>query len=271
MGTTTTTFTLNKPTVGGDDNAWGTDWNTNADKLDDLLDGTTAIKPNLSEGLWKVGGVSVTSTAAELNLIDGSVAGTIVNSKAVVYGAAGEVNATTLQIAGVSVTSTAAELNILDGVTSTAAELNVLDGIAGIASQAEAEAGSATDKLMTPQRVSQAISALSTVLLGTLTTTSGSTQTLSGLDLTNYKWVEAWLNGVSATVDSTFSVGGVAVVVGSGVLTVYSSIKIDLATGIGLTVTAAALTTITSASTSISITTSAGTFDAGSVRIYGVK
>ena len=71
MGTTTTTFALNKPTVGGDDNAWGTDWNTNADKLDDLLDGTTAIKPNLSEGLWKVGGVAVTATAAELNYVDG--------------------------------------------------------------------------------------------------------------------------------------------------------------------------------------------------------
>jgi hypothetical protein len=74
----------------------------------------------------------VTSTAAELNLLDGSIAGTIVNSKGVVYGAAGEVNATTLQIAGTSITSTAAELNILDGVTSTAAELNLLDGsIAG--------------------------------------------------------------------------------------------------------------------------------------------
>ena len=46
----------------------------------------------------KVGGVAVTSTAAELNLLDG-------------------------------VTSTTAELNILDGVTSTAAELNLLDGV----------------------------------------------------------------------------------------------------------------------------------------------
>ena len=60
----------------------------------------------------------VTATAAELNLVDGSSAGTIVNSKAVIYGSSGEVNATTLQIAGTSVTSTAAELNILDGNTS---------------------------------------------------------------------------------------------------------------------------------------------------------
>jgi len=71
MGTTTTTFALNKPTVGGDDNAWGGDWNSNADKLDDLLDGTTGITPNLIAG-WEVGGVAVTSTAAELNVVDGA-------------------------------------------------------------------------------------------------------------------------------------------------------------------------------------------------------
>jgi|13_taG_2_1085334.scaffolds.fasta_scaffold02876_10 hypothetical protein len=57
---------------------------------------------------------AVTSTAAEINLVDGSSAGTIVNSKAVVYGSSGEVNATTLQIAGSSITATAAEINYLD-------------------------------------------------------------------------------------------------------------------------------------------------------------
>ena len=75
----------------------------------------------------------VSSTAAELNLIDGSSAGTIVNSKAVIYGSGGQVNATTLQIAGTSITSTAAELNKLDGVTSTTAELNIVDGSANSA------------------------------------------------------------------------------------------------------------------------------------------
>lgn len=62
------------------------------------------------------GGTAVSSTAAELNLVDGSSAGTIVNSKAVIYGSSGEVNATTLQIAGNSITATAAELNVLDGL-----------------------------------------------------------------------------------------------------------------------------------------------------------
>ena len=49
-------------------------------------------------------GTAITSTAAELNILDG-------------------------------VTSTAAELNILDGVTSTAAEINILDGVTSTATE----------------------------------------------------------------------------------------------------------------------------------------
>ena len=53
---------------------------------------------DLVDGGLKLGGTLVTSSAAELNILDG-------------------------------VTSTTAELNILDGVTSTAAEINILDGV----------------------------------------------------------------------------------------------------------------------------------------------
>ena len=53
----------------------------------------------------------VSSTAAELNLIDGSSAGTIVNSKALIYGSGGQVNATILQVAGTSITSTLSKRN----------------------------------------------------------------------------------------------------------------------------------------------------------------
>ena len=63
------------------------------------------------------GTTTLTATAAELNLVDGSTAGTIVNSKAVIYGAAGEVNATKLQVGGVDITATPAEINVLAGVT----------------------------------------------------------------------------------------------------------------------------------------------------------
>jgi len=72
------------------------------------LAGTTAI------AALKLAGTTVTSTGSELNLVDGSSAGTIVNSKAVIYSSGGQVNGTTLAIAGTEITATAAELNYND-------------------------------------------------------------------------------------------------------------------------------------------------------------
>jgi hypothetical protein len=69
--TTTTTFGLTKPEVGASEDTWGTKINTNLDTIDDLLDGTTAIQPNLTEGSWKIGGTAIVATAAEVNYLDG--------------------------------------------------------------------------------------------------------------------------------------------------------------------------------------------------------
>ena len=67
-----------------------------------------------------IGGTAITSTAAELNILDG-------------------VTATTAELNILDgVTATAAELNILDGVTATTAELNILDGVTATAAEINA-------------------------------------------------------------------------------------------------------------------------------------
>ena len=65
---------------------------------------------NVPTGKLAINATAITSTAAELNILDG------------VTSTAAELNIMD------GVTSTTAELNILDGVTSTAAELNIVDG-----------------------------------------------------------------------------------------------------------------------------------------------
>lgn len=102
MPTTTTTYTFNKPTVGGDEDAWGGYLNGNWDSIDDLLDGTTPV------------------TGIDIN--SGSIDGTAIGAASASTG-----NFTTLSINGTAITSTAAELNILDGVTATYTEINYLD------------------------------------------------------------------------------------------------------------------------------------------------
>ena len=74
--------------------------------------------------------LATTSTAAELNILDGATLSTAeLNILDGVTSTTAELNILD------GVTSTAAELNILDGVTATTAELNILDGVTSTAAE----------------------------------------------------------------------------------------------------------------------------------------
>ena len=88
------------------------------------LDATTANVTTANITTLNLGGAAVTSTAAELNLLDGVTSTTAeLNILDGVTASAAELN--TMD----GITATTAELNIMDGVTATTAELNYVDGV----------------------------------------------------------------------------------------------------------------------------------------------
>ena len=99
---TLTTLTVDNVIING-----STIGHTGDTDLITVASGIATVAGEVSMTTLDIGGTNVTSTAAELNILDG-------------------------------VTSTAAELNILDGVTSTAAEINALDGITAVVGELNA-------------------------------------------------------------------------------------------------------------------------------------
>jgi len=95
-----------------------------------VADGVLTVAGEVSMTTLDIGGTNVTSTAAELNILDGVTAtASELNILDGVTATASELNILD------GVTATASELNILDGVTSTASELNILDGVTSTASE----------------------------------------------------------------------------------------------------------------------------------------
>lgn len=155
------------------------------------------------------------------------------------------------------------------------------------ATQAEAQAGTNNTKAMTALRTADAIAALAgtMTLLGTLTTTSGTTQTLSSLTLTGYKYLLIKVNGVSHDNGTQRYLSlGASRITDNTALTdpLYGFVFLDLDSGatsssVSRSSTAGAnsyvmLTGYSSSSTSLVFSWSgAGNFDAGSIKVYGVK
>lgn len=155
-----------------------------------------------------------------------------------------------------------------------------------LASQAEAEAGTDNTKVMTPLRVKQSVvanvpDAISHVLLGTLNTTSGTTQTLSGLSLAGYKFLKISVKGAkhdAGGITRQLAMQGIAI---SGLVTqtvgADGILELDLSNFVG----AGVLTGLSSHYAFSSITTSitfswlttggVPSFTAGEIKVYGVK
>ena len=131
----------------------------------------------------QLGGVSVTSTAAELNKLDGITSSTA------------ELNILT------GVTASAAELNALDGITASTAELNVLDGITATTAEINFVDG-VTSNIQTQIDSKVATGANVNTLVGT---TSAQTVPVDGNGDDNYLFlVVNKANGALVAVDKTF-------------------------------------------------------------------
>lgn len=236
-----------------------------------------------------VGGVEVTATGTEMNYLSGvsSAIQTQLNAKAPLASPA---------LTGTPTAPTAAAATNTTQIATTAFVTTADNLKANLASPAltgtptaptAAVATNTTQIATTAFVLANVPAAGGMTLLGTLTTTSGSTQTLSGLTLTDYKFIIVRLNGVSATSNTTIRIQGGAGANAdiSETMTnvsnlLYSEVSIELATSNAWYISSInnsggiarmTATSVTTAVTSITFSPGGGTFDAGTIRVYGVK
>ena len=81
--------------------------------LDGAGSGAAAVLASPSVAVTQL--TDVTSSAAELNLVDGSTADTVVNSKAVIYGAAGQITANELDVDNIQIDANAVKSTDTNG------------------------------------------------------------------------------------------------------------------------------------------------------------
>ncbi len=122
--------------------------------------------------------------------------------------------------------------------------------------------------------------------LGTITTTTGTSQSLTSLDLTTYRSLRLVVNGVSTTSTGNLQCQSQNIFIGlSAGATVRGIVDIDLQFGNYTAMTADIGTTasvatsgiivgnmsISTATTTLTMTIATGNFDAGSIRVWGLK
>ena len=155
-------------------------------------------------------------------------------------------------------------------------------GGAMVSTSVSSDTGSTT-KVPHVAAVEAAITAApASTLLGTINTTSGTSQSLGSLTLTGYKFLRFVVNGVSGSASISLTVGGIQCsgASGSAAATLFGTIDLDLANGVfagmigpqGANANVyAGDTSYSTATTSVGIGASGGNFDAGSVLVYGIK
>lgn len=102
--------TISKPSVNGSNNTWGTTINSGLDTIANAFNGVIQTTPDLGAG-FKIDGTTVNVGSAELDLLDGATAATVVNDKVVVYGDEGQVKVNQVFEAVTTDTSTTGTIN----------------------------------------------------------------------------------------------------------------------------------------------------------------
>jgi hypothetical protein len=150
-------------------------------------DGTDVVESMNNVNTLRIGGTEVTSTPAELNILDG-------------------VTATTAELNILDgVTATTAELNILDGVTATTAELNILDGVTATTAELNYVDG-VTSNVQT--QLDTKLSGNQTITLSGDVSGSGTTSIAVTVADDSHNHIIANVDGLQAALDAKADVSG---------------------------------------------------------------
>lgn len=229
---------------------------------------------------FTLGATSVTATGTELNYVDGvtSAIQTQLDAK--------------LASSGYTAADVLTKIKTVDGAGS-GLDADLLDGL----SSADFATSSHTHTFASLTSKPTTLSGYGitdgggTTLLGTITTTSGTSLSLTGLTLTDYKSLIVVFDAVSTdNTGSELGFGSVAIISDtlgtatriwdgihyinlstSGISTVQTSVWAAGRASWVSSFSRALASSMTTASTSITYYVTSGSFDAGEIRVYGVK